>query len=170
LIIIVYTRLKLFDKEKLKKILILLLLLSATASSQANIFGKVFAKSLQTDGVTIDSTYYSAPGSMSSSWDKDSCNLSIQMLGNPQNIGCIFHGTITNRFKNRTVTQVIVTIKTYGCPDECSLYDEDKVRLLWGLNEEIPPGGKRTFAVRSDYNRTPNAVRRFSIEKVKGYK
>ena len=156
----------------MKKILILFLLLSATTSSKANVFGKVFAKSLQTDGVIIDSTHYSSPGGSFGDWDIESCNSTLQMLVNPQaqNIACVFHGTITNRFKNRTISQVIVTIRTYGCPDECYLYDEDRVRLLWGLNEEIPPGGKRTFAVRSDYNRTPNAVRRFSIEKVKGYK
>ena len=147
----------------MKKILILLLLLSATASSQANIFGKVFAKSLQIEGVAVDSTYFSGGGFGKNK--KNRCNNMLDL----QVVLCYFHGTLTNRFSNRTITQVTIILSTYGCQDDCTLYQEDKINLL-KFGEEIPPGTKRTFQVKANYNKTPSAMRVATVVKVKGYK
>ena len=143
------------------RVFFLLLLMLAPTASQSNFFGKVIAKSLRTDGVTVDSTYFK--GSIFGPSSTHCTNIS-----DFQNVACDFHGTITNHFKSRTITQVIVNLSTYGCPDKCTLYEEDRISLL-RLNQEIPPGTKKTFRVDADYNRTPDAVRVFSVVKVKGY-
>ena len=143
------------------RLVFLLLVLLLPTSSQSNFWGKLTAGSLDTDGVTISDTYFTnylfGP-------NKYNCTEIIET----QSIDCKFHGTIKNNFRNRTVTQVIVNLLTYGCPDECTLYEEDTISLL-KLSEEILPGRKKTFTVDADYNRTPHASRSFYVIKVKGY-